>query len=94
MFSVFLLQKNNFISFFSLGMFSVFIVKFCEFFFFCVCVCMLFTKSKVYIFFVLPTQILCFFMKTVFYEVITRSRKADSTKMLFLKALGEDVILK
>lgn len=33
-------------------------------------------------------------MKTVFYEAITRSRKADSTKMLFLKALGEDVILK
>lgn len=33
-------------------------------------------------------------MQTGFYEAITRSRKADSTKMLFLKVLDEDVILK
>lgn len=45
-------------------------------------------------FFVLPTQILYFFMQTVFYETITRSRKADSTKILLLKVLEEDVILK
>ena len=47
-----------------------------------------------YGFFVLPTQILYFFMQTVFYEATTRSRKAGPTKMHLLKFLDEDINLK